>query len=91
MPRSKATEGSILFSLLFRGRRAQLGLQDSPVCQKQGSEEVIEFAAGTLKSMSHLQVMRRMDAHVHISTCLQRIHVEACISNRQHRDMLTAY
>lgn len=40
------------------------GLENS--CQKQGSEEVIEFAAGTLESMSNLQVMRRIEALDHL-------------------------
>lgn len=45
------------------------------LCQKQGSEEVIEFAAGTLKSMSNLQVMRRTDALDHLLLCLLRIYL----------------
>lgn len=63
--------GSLLFLLLFKERKAKWGLQFS----LQGTEEVIEFAEGTLKSMTNLQVMRRMEAHIHISLCLLRIYV----------------
>ncbi len=62
--------GSLLFLLLFKERKVKWGLQYSLLCQKQGTKEVIEFAAGVLKSMANLQVMRRMEAHVHIWLCL---------------------
>ncbi len=62
--------GSLLFLLLFKEGKAKWGLQYCSLCQKQGTEEVIEFAAGALKSMANLQVMRRMEAHIHIWLCL---------------------
>lgn len=38
-------------------------LQNNSAFPRQGTEEVIEFAVGTVKSMVNLQVMRRMEAH----------------------------
>lgn len=62
-----------MLALMLFLDEAKQGLQNSFFCQKQGTEDVIVFAAGTQKSMANLPVMRRTEAHAHISLCFQRI------------------
>lgn len=62
-----------MFVLQFEEGEAKRVLQNNFPSQKQETEEVIEFAAGTVESMVNMQVMRRMGSHVHISLALRRI------------------